>query len=254
MAEQSEYEKSRLANIQRNQQVLESLGLVQAKVAMRTPPPSARKPKQPREHEPVPDRHLRPRVSKFHGAASPSEPSAERSSRSDKGSDLENEQPELAQLSTPPKPARAPKPSKQRASPTFTPEQRRQLYNANKNLQWLKAIEDDFLRNTQAHLTFYSNACSNPNVNTVMRRLTQLAQGEGVEHPHNKGAPTFMAGKQLALDSDVSEWLASANAWLDKYGRDKSNGWLLTHPLRKLQSFQSYLANGRPNLAAHADS
>ena len=81
---------------------------------------------------------------------------------------------------------------------------------------------------------------SRQNVRNVMRQTRLMASGAGVEHPHNDEAPPFMKGEKLSLGSDCTELIEEARAWLREWGRDKSNGWLLTHPLKKMLLFQAW--------------
>ena len=81
---------------------------------------------------------------------------------------------------------------------------------------------------------------SRQNVRNVMRQTRLMASGAGVEHPHNDEAPLFMQGVKLSMGSDCTTLIEDARAWLREWGRDKSNGWLLTHPLKKMLVFQSW--------------
>lgn len=43
--------------------------------------------------------------------------------------------------------------------------------------------------------------------------------------------------------SDFIELLNEGQDYENKYGRDRGNGWLLRHPLKKLLLFQQFILN-----------
>ncbi|KAG8466343.1 hypothetical protein KFE25_002099 [Diacronema lutheri] len=138
--------------------------------------------------------------------------------------------------------------SKPRRAPTARPA----LLSEAGSARWLVDMEA-FLHDADAYLRFWSSMPSKQNVRAVMRQLTTMASGVGIEHPWQKGAPSFMAGEPLTLDRDAGELLTAASAWLATHGEDTSHGWLLTHPLKKLQAFQLFLCDGHRNLGAHLE-
>lgn len=80
-----------------------------------------------------------------------------------------------------------------------------------------------------------------------MRQVTKLARGEGVRYESPKyGWPPnayFMKGTKVTPLSDIVDLMIQAQEAEDKYGRDRGNGWLLSHPLKKLLLFQQFALN-----------
>lgn len=90
----------------------------------------------------------------------------------------------------------------------------------------------------------YKNKISPQNEKSVMRQITKLANGEGVRYESEKyGWPEgcyFMKGTKVEPTTDVVALLIAAQKCEDKWGRDRGNGWLLLHPLKKLLMFQQF--------------
>ena len=86
------------------------------------------------------------------------------------------------------------------------------------------------------------NKVSSPdNTKTVMRRVKQLASGKGIEYKHWKKNLRFNQGIFINIDTTNFDKLhGEAKLWEKKYGKDKGNGWLLQHPIKKLQLYQEY--------------
>lgn len=51
----------------------------------------------------------------------------------------------------------------------------------------------------------------------------------------------FMKGTKVEPTTDVVALLIEAQNCEDKWGRDRGNGWLLLHPLKKLLMFQQFV-------------
>jgi hypothetical protein len=90
----------------------------------------------------------------------------------------------------------------------------------------------------------YHDKISDANVRSVMRQITKLARGEGIRYDSSKfGWPegcVFMGGIKVTPLSDVVQLMLDAQVAEDKWGRDRGNGWLLSHPLKKLLLFQQF--------------
>ena len=90
----------------------------------------------------------------------------------------------------------------------------------------------------------YHNKVSDQNRRNVMRQVRKLASGEGI----NYDSPTygwkpdqfFMKGKRINLLSDFVDLMRQGQECENMYGRDHGNGWLLSHPLKKLLLFQQF--------------
>mmetsp|Transcript_47053 Transcript_47053/g.114821 ORF Transcript_47053/g.114821 Transcript_47053/m.114821 type:complete len:429 (+) Transcript_47053:1334-2620(+) len=90
----------------------------------------------------------------------------------------------------------------------------------------------------------YHNKVSDQNRRNVMRQVRKLASGEGI----NYDSPTygwkpdqyFMKGKRINLLSDFVDLMRQGQECENAFGRDHGNGWLLSHPLKKLLLFQQF--------------
>ena len=79
------------------------------------------------------------------------------------------------------------------------------------------------------------------NVRTVMRQVRKLVSGAGVHYQGWNEDVVFREHQPVSLEDDLVRITADARDFLDQNGRDKSNGWLLNHPLRKLLIYQLHL-------------
>mmetsp|Transcript_27848 Transcript_27848/g.85437 ORF Transcript_27848/g.85437 Transcript_27848/m.85437 type:complete len:220 (+) Transcript_27848:131-790(+) len=79
------------------------------------------------------------------------------------------------------------------------------------------------------------------NTRAVMRQVTQLAEGGGVTYTGWRAGVAFRRGQALELAEDLHAVRAAAQDHEDEHGVDKGNGWLLRHPLTKLILYQGYL-------------
>ena len=104
-------------------------------------------------------------------------------------------------------------------------------------------IDENFLFKFQEFL-LYHDRISEQNMRNVMRQVTKLANGRGIRYESPKyGWPEgcyFMPGKKVTPMSDIVQLMQDAQACEDKWGRDHGNGWLLSHPLKKLLIFQQF--------------
>jgi hypothetical protein len=60
----------------------------------------------------------------------------------------------------------------------------------------------------------------------------------------------FMKGQQVTPMSDIVQLMKEGQECEDKWGRDRGNGWLLSHPLKKLLLFQQFCLNNPDFLTA----
>lgn len=65
--------------------------------------------------------------------------------------------------------------------------------------------------------------------------------------PKNK---VFQKGVKVNPMSDLIELLHQGQDYENKFGRDRGNGWLLRHPLKKLLLFQQFILNNPSFLAS----
>mmetsp|Transcript_28573 Transcript_28573/g.67106 ORF Transcript_28573/g.67106 Transcript_28573/m.67106 type:complete len:273 (-) Transcript_28573:403-1221(-) len=106
--------------------------------------------------------------------------------------------------------------------------------------------DENFLGKFQEFLEF-ENKISQQNVRSVMRQARKLASGEGIryESPRygwDEGC-YFQRGVKITPMSDFVELMIEGQNCEDMWGRDHGNGWLLSHPLKKLLLFQQFILN-----------
>ena len=79
------------------------------------------------------------------------------------------------------------------------------------------------------------------NARTVVRQVKLMVSGAGVGYHHWPSHIFWRKGEPVTLHEDFDELKDEAIEMENRYGRDLGNGWLLNHPLQKLQNFQNYL-------------
>lgn len=108
------------------------------------------------------------------------------------------------------------------------------------------SVDDNFLAKFQEFLE-YHNRISEQNVRSVMRQARKLASGNGIRYESPRyGWPedcVFKKGVKITPMSDFVELMIEGQACEDKWGRDHGNGWLISHPLKKLLLFQQFILN-----------
>ncbi len=106
-----------------------------------------------------------------------------------------------------------------------------------------KGITDNYLSKFREFLQ-YHNMISDQNLRNVMRQVRKLAFGDGVRYESPRyGWPEdcyFKRGEKIGPLSDIVQLMEEAQECEDKWGRDHGNGWLLSHPLKKLLLFQQF--------------
>mmetsp|Transcript_18890 Transcript_18890/g.43799 ORF Transcript_18890/g.43799 Transcript_18890/m.43799 type:complete len:289 (-) Transcript_18890:60-926(-) len=116
-----------------------------------------------------------------------------------------------------------------------------------KDRKLLGGIEiERFLAKFREYLEF-ENKISEPNVRNVMRQATKFVHGEGVRYdskvPGYSWPPGcyFMKGRSLKPMDDITELMKEGQKCEDEWGRDHGNGWLISHPFKKLHLFQEFI-------------
>ena len=106
----------------------------------------------------------------------------------------------------------------------------------------------DFLEHFEEYLTSVDEV-SESNRRNVLRQISKLANGEGIRYDSKAyGWPEgcyFMKGIAVSLHDDIRKLMDIGQQCEDEWGRDHGNGWLLSHPLKKLYMFQQYCLTGR---------
>ena len=121
-----------------------------------------------------------------------------------------------------------------------------------KNLRGAMDVEI-FLSKFREFLRF-QDRISDSNERSVMRQVRKLALGEGIRYESERyGWPAgkyFRKGEKITLMHDIVELMDEAMDCEAKWGRDRGNGWLLSHPLKKLLIFQMFCLKNPSFLAS----
>jgi hypothetical protein len=104
-------------------------------------------------------------------------------------------------------------------------------------------MEGDFLGKFEDYLS-YVDVISESNRRNVLKQITKLVDGEGIRYDSKAyGWPEgchFMKGVKIGPHDDILKLMDIGQQCEDEWGRDHGNGWLLSHPLKKLYQFQQY--------------
>jgi hypothetical protein len=104
-------------------------------------------------------------------------------------------------------------------------------------------MEGDFLGKFEDYLTMVDEV-SDSNRRNVLRQIGKLANGEGIRYDSKAyGWPEgcyFMKGVKIGPHDDILKLMDVGQQCENEWGRDHGNGWLLSHPLKKLYMFQQY--------------
>lgn len=239
----TEYERNRQAQIERNRAMLAELGLLAAREAMKESNQLSTPPKEkilrPQPHALQTKKHL----TRGRARQEPRRITRARAQEETISTPLASHRDE-----SPPaiRPAKRPKRQSAQFSAGCVRAQRMQLANMDNDQHNLVEDLKDFLFDARKHVPFCA-AMSVSNSRAVLNKLSLLACGAGIHHPYNEDAPVFMGGERLRLDADVGALEARASQWLNRYGQDRGNGWLVIHPLRKFARYQEYLLSDMAN-------
>ena len=87
---------------------------------------------------------------------------------------------------------------------------------------------------------------SEANARSVLNRARDLVIGRGITY---KNWPTgiMFHPQTVTLKTNFMALLAQAKAFERQHGRDKGNGWLLQHPIKKLALYKEYVQSKRYN-------
>ena len=114
------------------------------------------------------------------------------------------------------------------------------LTTKQKNIISKKISDDDFLHKLEDY-RFSVDQISSNNMDRVMRSMVKLSSGQGVRARHWPEGCYFLRGEKVGPAADVEALIERGRECEEEWGRDLGNGWLYNHPLRKLALFQSYL-------------
>ena len=122
---------------------------------------------------------------------------------------------------------------KSRSAPAeLTPAQRRLIETSG---AWLDEFETFLLRIPHGR---NNKVVSDANARSVMNQARKLVSGQGVGYHHWSADVLFRKDEPVTLASDFCALYADAVHYENTHGRDLGNGWLLRHPIMKLQCFQ----------------
>ena len=83
---------------------------------------------------------------------------------------------------------------------------------------------------------------SETNAKSVMKRVKELVDKEqGVTYINWPSDIVFHHGETVTLDTDFDALLKKAKRFEKTHGKDKGNGWKLTHPIKKLWLYKQYI-------------
>mmetsp|Transcript_18390 Transcript_18390/g.26130 ORF Transcript_18390/g.26130 Transcript_18390/m.26130 type:complete len:278 (+) Transcript_18390:80-913(+) len=83
---------------------------------------------------------------------------------------------------------------------------------------------------------------SQDNARAVIRQVRLLTSGEGITYHHWKEGVVFAKDRRIdLLSTNFDELLFEAKQFEVDNGKDRGNGWLLQHPITKMQIYQEYL-------------
>lgn len=106
-----------------------------------------------------------------------------------------------------------------------------------------KKMEGDFLGKFEDYVTEV-DTLSDQNRRNVVRQISKLAAGEGIRYESRAyGWPEgcfFLRGTSVGPADDILKLMEIGRGCEEEWGRDHGNGWLLSHPLKKLYMFQQY--------------
>jgi hypothetical protein len=143
------------------------------------------------------------------------------------------------QTSIHPPPRRQPTTTKRHKNNSTTT---RATEEASSSPDWLPGMQHFLLHvphGTRQPLKIVSEA----NTRMVLRQVKRLASGVGITYKHWPAHVAFGRGRPITdiRTTDFVAWGNEAKAFEERNGRDLGNGWLLKHPITKLQVYQNYL-------------
>jgi hypothetical protein len=100
--------------------------------------------------------------------------------------------------------------------------------------------DDEFLATFEDYLTNV-DIISDPNRRSVLRQITKLVLGQGITYSRWPVGCIFLRDMKVSPTDDVLKLMSIGRECEEKWGKDLGNGWLLSHPLKKLYMFQQYL-------------
>ena len=226
-----DYERKRLETMRANQLVLEALGVAGASDSLRrasTPEKPALNPEQLAER-------AAKRAARLEEAHKNRRSSARLNESSDTGRTPKRYADEFAMEDDAERhvflrlPKKRKKAAGRPAAFELSADERRAIAAAHDGAsEWLEAMR-----------RYFTDKLSEANLRSVMRKVTLLATGQGIEHTDGR-RERFRQGQPVGLDEDLHALRAEANEWL-RPEDDPGHGWRLDHPIGKMCLFQRHL-------------
>jgi hypothetical protein len=117
---------------------------------------------------------------------------------------------------------------RRKQAPSLTEEERSKLHRIEINVEDV----EEYLINEEG--------MSQANVRSVIRQVRKLQSGEGVTYTPWGSDVVFCPRPLKDLGEDFRYLREEAKAFESEHGEDKGHGWLLKHPLQKLENYQIY--------------
>jgi hypothetical protein len=83
---------------------------------------------------------------------------------------------------------------------------------------------------------------SETNGRSVMRQVKKLVRGQGITYKNWEEGIVFYEDEQVNLTFNFEDMFTQARQFEALHGKDKGNGWLMQHPITKLQLYKEYRA------------
>ncbi|CAB9516683.1 expressed unknown protein [Seminavis robusta] len=92
-----------------------------------------------------------------------------------------------------------------------------------------------------------NSTVSETNARSVMRQVKKLVRGEGITYKNWEEGIVFYEDEPVNLSHNFEEMLTQAKRFEGLHGKDKGNGWLMQHPITKLDLYKQYRVDqGQP--------
>ena len=103
--------------------------------------------------------------------------------------------------------------------------------------QWVHDMHEWMLNvpHGSKHLTV-----SETNARSVMRQVKKLVRGQGINYKNWEDGIVFYEDEHVNLTFNFEDMFIQARQFEALHGKDKGNGWLMQHPITKLQLYKEY--------------
>lgn len=92
---------------------------------------------------------------------------------------------------------------------------------------------------------------SSRNAKSILGQVCKLATGKGIAYPkYWPDNVVFYGGRVVTLEYNFDVMMEQAKDYEQAFGEDLGHGWLLRHPIKKLQLFQEYWHRGKKPISS----